>query len=73
MTVILRIDYKPSSVTVPPAMIAFDLLSDLFPMHVGIAAVTSARRTVWHTGCPEHGCEGLRVLGTWKNQVGGWG
>ena len=53
------------------ALTVFTSLNDLISVDIWLATKSWAIRTVWHTGCPSYGCEGLRVLGT--SQVTGWG
>ena len=71
MTVILRIDAGASSNPLLLARFIDTLLSDLVSVTISLAMLTSSFSTVWHTGCPMYGCEGLRVLGT--RQMTGWG
>jgi len=71
MTVILRNDLGSDSLTLPPAKTPLISPSPLFSMHIRLAPLTPSSMTVWHTGCPNHRCEGLRVLGT--SQTTGWG
>ncbi len=71
MTVILRIDAGASSDPLLLARFIDTLLSDLVSIAIFSAMLTSSFSTVWHTGCPTCGCEGLRVLET--RQATGWG
>jgi len=71
MVVILRIDFTLASHSPAQTTPAFVLLSYLVSMNILLMAVTLAPTPVWHTGCPSHECEGLRVLGT--SQKTGWG
>src|SRR5271165_3177191 len=67
MTVILRIDGSSILSPIHQPRIAFASLSDLGSMRVRIVPIRLGLKTVWHTGCPTYGCEGLRVLGTRQN------
>ena len=71
MTVILHIDVRPNTDTLSLAKIALTSLTHLISVHYRLAGVTLVVRIVWHLGCLNSGCEGLRVLGTWIKP--GWG
>jgi hypothetical protein len=71
MSGILRIDLWRNSRPPSGAQITLSKLSHLFSILLQIEWRTSRIGTVWHTGCPKHGCEGLRVLGTHREV--GWG
>ena len=71
MSVILRIDAERYSGTGLIARIVRTPLSPLITTHPQLATMNLVCGTVWHIGCLESGCEGLRVLGTWKKP--GWG
>jgi hypothetical protein len=71
MTVILRIDETRDSNPHHPVWLGLALLTYLLSIHSNLTPTTSAAGSVWHTGCPKNGCEGLRVLGTWIKP--GWG
>ena len=71
MSFVLRNGGRPDSDPIPQAQNAISSLSHLTSMHIQLTGFISTIRTVWHTGCPKYGREGLRVLGTWIKP--GWG
>jgi hypothetical protein len=71
MSVILRIDARGCLVYELLALILLAPLSPFPTSSLHCTAENMVARTVWHIGCPTDGCEGLRVLGTWKKP--GWG
>ena len=71
MTVILRIDNNRGSYPSRPSCFDISSISYLLSIHPNLTHRIPVSANVWHIGCPENGCEGLRVLGTWIKP--GWG
>ena len=71
MTVILRTDKRPFLDDPSQISLKCPPLSDLVSIRTYFEASSSPIGAVWHTGCLNFGCEGLRVLGT--RQMTGWG
>jgi hypothetical protein len=76
MTVILRIDGGLGLFAVENVENVRTQLSPFLTSHPYLGGRRSAGRTVWHTGCPIYGCEGLsgpRNLGKTRLRVGDTG